>query len=123
MVRKVALQVKERDVPILFNLVGDVLTRMVKRALEKGHIKGVLGSFVPGNLMTLQHADDTLLFSSCEGSKLRNLKIVLMLFDKVSGMRVNFNMSDFIPMNMDDFQIHEVAPILNCPMGSLPFKY
>jgi hypothetical protein len=63
------------------------------------------------------------LFFACEGREIRNMKIVLMLFEQVSGMRINFNKSDFIPLNLGAAQMHEVAHILNCPMGSLPFKY
>jgi hypothetical protein len=29
------------------------------------------------------------------------MKVVLMLFEKVSGMRINLNKSEFIPMNLD----------------------
>jgi hypothetical protein len=46
-----------------------------------------------------------------------------MLFEKVFGMRINFNKSEFIPMNLEVDQIHEIAHVLSCPMGSLPFKY
>jgi hypothetical protein len=73
--------------------------------------------------MTLKYADDTLLFSSCGDREIRNLKIVLMLFEQVSGMRINFNKSECIPLNLDASQIHEVAHVLNYPIGSLPFKY
>jgi hypothetical protein len=65
----------------------------------------------------------TLLFSSCDRSALRNLKIVLMLFERVSGMKINFSKSEFVPVNMLESDIHEVAHILNCPIGSLPLKY
>jgi hypothetical protein len=108
--------------PLLFNLVGDVLTRMLKRASGKGHIKGILENFVPGGIMTLQYADDTILFS-CGVRELRNMKIILMLFEKVSRMRINLSKSEFIPMNLDVDQVHEVAHVLNFPLGSLPFQY
>jgi hypothetical protein len=38
-------------------------------------------------------------------------------------MRINFNKSEVIPMNLGEDRCHEIAHILNCPMGSLPFKY
>jgi hypothetical protein len=38
--------------PLLFNLVGDVLIGMLKKASEKGYIKGILESFVSGGIMT-----------------------------------------------------------------------
>jgi hypothetical protein len=106
---------------LLFNLVGDVLIRMLKRASDRGYIKGILDSFVPGRIMTLQYADDTILFSSSGSRELRNLKFILILFEKVSGMKINFDKSEFIPMNLDADQIHEVAHVMNCPLRSLPF--
>jgi hypothetical protein len=53
--------------------VGDVLTSMLQKASEKGHIKGILESFRLGGIMVLQYADDTLLFSSCGDREIRNL--------------------------------------------------
>jgi hypothetical protein len=38
-------------------------------------------------------------------------------------MKINFYKSELIPINLDEWQTHEIAHILNCPMGSLPFKY
>jgi hypothetical protein len=46
-----------------------------------------------------------------------------MLFEKVSGMKISFNKSKFVPMNLDEEQVHEVAHVLCCPVGTLPFKY
>jgi hypothetical protein len=108
--------------PLLFNIVGDVLTRTLKKASEKGYIKGILETLMSEGIMALQYIDNTLLFSSW-GREVRNLNIVLMLFEKVYGMRINFNKSEFIPMNLETDRVHEVAHVLNCPLGSLPFKY
>ena len=61
--------------PLLFNLVVDVLTRMLAKAAEKGLIKGLLADFVPNGVISLQYADDTILFSVCEDSCLSHPKI------------------------------------------------
>jgi hypothetical protein len=37
---------------------------MIRRASERGHIRGILENFVPGGIMALQYADDTLMFSA-----------------------------------------------------------
>jgi hypothetical protein len=107
----------------LFNLVGDVLNKMLKKASRKGYVSGLLESYVPGSILALQYGDDTLLFSSCDKPALRNLKIVLMLFEKVSGMKINFIKGKFIPLNLERDQVHEVAHVMCCPIGTLPFKY
>jgi hypothetical protein len=109
--------------PLLFNLVGDVLTRMLKKVVRNNHIKGLLGDLILGGVLSLQYADDTLLFSDHDPNRIRNLKIVLTLFEKVSGMRINFNKSEFLSLNLGADQVHEIAHILDCPMGQFPFKY
>jgi hypothetical protein len=105
--------------PLLFNLVGDVISKM----LRGGQISGLLNDFRVGGVIALQYADDTLLFSSCQDHHLTNLKRILMLFERVSGMRINFHKIECIGLNMDEDRAHEVAHVLGCPLGKLPFKY
>jgi hypothetical protein len=38
--------------PLLFNVVGDVLTSMLKKAVEKNHLKGLLEELVPWGAVT-----------------------------------------------------------------------
>ena len=61
-------KVRDREIlsHLLFNLVGDVLTRMLKKASEQGPITGFLTNFREGGVISLQYADDTILFSSIE---------------------------------------------------------
>jgi hypothetical protein len=68
--------------PQLFNLVGDVLNKMIRKVADKGLVTELLEGFRPKGILALQYAYDTLLFSSCDKLALRNLKIVLMLFEK-----------------------------------------
>jgi hypothetical protein len=74
-------------------------------------------------LLTLQYADDTLLFSSCDQSHIKNLNVILSLFEMVSGMRINFHKSEVIPLNLDEVSSDAIAHVLSFPVGSLPFKY
>jgi hypothetical protein len=59
--------------------------------------------------LTLQYVDDTLLFASSEDSCIRNLKVVLMLFERVSGLRIKFHKSELIPLNIDPIRSHELV--------------
>ena len=97
--------------PLLFNLVVDVLTRMLEKAAGEGLIKGLLTDITPNGIIPLQYADDTILFSDCEESHLRNLKSCLCLFEQISGMRINFYKSEVVPMNLDPVQVHEISHI------------
>jgi hypothetical protein len=106
--------------PLLFNLVTDVLTKMLAKATGKKLVEGLLGQFREGGILSLQYADDTLI---CEMSAIRNLKGALILFERIPEMRINFHKSELISLNLEDEIIHEIAHQLYCPIGSLPFKY
>jgi hypothetical protein len=109
--------------PLLFNWVGDVLTRMLAKATGSNLVKGVIEQFRSGGIVSLQYVDDTLLFSDVDPAYLRNLRIVLSLFEKISEMRINFNKNEFIPLNLEEELVHEVGHTLICGLGSLPLKY
>jgi hypothetical protein len=79
--------------------------------------------FRHAGILSLQYADDTLLFMSSEGSCIRNLRVILMLFDKVSRMRINFHKSEHVPLNLEPESVHEISHLLHCHVGSLPFRY
>jgi hypothetical protein len=109
--------------PFLFNLVADVLTKMLDKTAKEKLTVGLLDQFRSGGVVSLQYADDTLLFSNYDTGAIRNLKCVLMLFEQVSRMRINFHKSEWVPTNLDDEQIHEIAHVLSCPVGKFPIKY
>jgi hypothetical protein len=103
-------------------LVGDALTKMWRKATRDGHIKGLLTDFKEGDILSLQYADDTIVFTDPEPQNLKNLKCSLVWFEKLSGMRINLHKSVFIPCNLTNDQIH-VEVTLGCPMGSFPIRY
>jgi hypothetical protein len=108
--------------PLLYNLVGDVLTRMLAKAANRNLIKG--SSTNQGReIISLQYADDTILFSSIDRPLLENLKNTLTLFEQISVMRINFHKSELIPLNLEDSQTYDIAHIFSCPVGNFPIKY
>lgn len=86
--------------PFLFNLVGDGLAKMLDKASRAGLVKGLLSEFREGGIATLQYADDTILFSQADEVSPKNLKVVLMWYEQVSGMRINFHKSEMVPLNL-----------------------
>ena len=52
-----------------------------------------------------------------------NLKVILLWFEQIPGMRVNFHKSELIPMNLSDMETHDLSHFFACPVGSLPIKY
>lgn len=103
--------------------MGDVLSRMLDKAARSGLVKGMLHDFREGGILSLQYADDTILFSSSDISHLTNLKQILLWYEQISGMRINFHKSEVIPMNLEEEDIHTVSHIFNCSIGKFPIKY
>lgn len=56
-------------------------SKMLSKAASKGLVQGLLGDFKEGGVLSLQYADDTILFSSAQEPHLRNLKHILIWFE------------------------------------------
>jgi hypothetical protein len=48
--------------PILFNFVAKVFTKTLAKASSNNLVKGLLPQVVPGGIISLQNADDMILF-------------------------------------------------------------
>ena len=73
--------------------------------------------------MSLQYADDNIMFLDNDLEKARNLKCILLCFEMMSGMRINYDKSEIVPLNLDDQDTLEISDILGCPAGTFPIKY
>jgi hypothetical protein len=109
--------------PILFNYVADVFTKMLIQAAAKNHITGLMHNMVNTGIISMQYADDTLLFLKNDVSSAINLKWLLSCFEQMSGMRINFHKCDLIAINVDDESAQNVSQTLSCGLGKFPLKY
>jgi hypothetical protein len=56
--------------------------------------------------------------------KAKNLKWTLSYFELLSGMRVNYQKSEIIPINIEQKEeIETFSDIFGCPVGNFPIKY
>jgi hypothetical protein len=46
---------------------------------------------IPGDVISLQYADDTFFFLDKDLGRARNFKWILACFEQVSGMRINYD--------------------------------
>jgi hypothetical protein len=76
--------------PILFNIVVYMLAILVNRAKGEGQFEGHIPHLVDGALSILQYADDTILFLDHDVAKAANLKLLLVVFEQVSGLKTNY---------------------------------
>lgn len=109
--------------PILFNLVVDALSVLIKEAQRCGVIKGIVPHLQENGIAILQYADDTV-FLLEEGDKnARNLKFILCLFEQMSGLKINFLKSEVFSLGAAEEHANMYGEIFTCQPGVLPMKY
>ena len=80
--------------PLFFTIVADVLSRMMLRAGERSLLEG----FSVGRNRTRV---STIFFSSAHVEELQTLKIILLVFGQISGLKVNLHKSTLYGINLD----------------------
>jgi hypothetical protein len=98
----------------------DSLAAIIARATESGHLRGVVPHLVPGGITHLQYADDTLILLDPTDIGLANLKLLLLCFENISGLKINFAKSEVVVTGVTDLERRKVADARNCKLGSLP---
>ena len=110
--------------PFLFLLAAEgfnVLMESLNRAnLFSGFQVGV-------NALTtvshLQFEDDTLILGDKSWANIRAMRAILLLFQSLSGLKVNFSKSYLVGVNVASSWLTEAAMVLNCKVGFIPFVY
>lgn len=80
--------------PLLFNIVADVLGVLLDKAVNKGHIKGVLTNLLPEGISHIQYADDTVIMIDGSDISIRNLKLIRYCFEWLTGLKINYHKSE-----------------------------
>jgi hypothetical protein len=107
--------------PLLFNLVVDVLFRMLQKVVGDGLIRGLGEDLVDGGVISLQYADDTILFVDNGLEKADSHKWILTYFEMMSRMRVNYHKSEIVPINLEqEEEVRNFACAFGCPIGCFP---
>lgn len=109
--------------PILFNIAADSLAVLVKRAQDKGLIKGLASNLVEDGLIILQYADDTIFCFEDDLESARNLKFILCIFEHLTGLKINFHKSEVYCLGDSVERQDAYSSIFTCQEGTLPFKY
>uniref|UniRef100_A0A8I6YJK4 Reverse transcriptase domain-containing protein n=1 Tax=Hordeum vulgare subsp. vulgare TaxID=112509 RepID=A0A8I6YJK4_HORVV len=77
--------------PMLFNIIADMLAVLIGRTKQNGQVGELVPHLVEGGASILQYADDTIIFMEHDIAKARNMKLVLCLFEQLSGLKIIFN--------------------------------
>ena len=111
--------------PYLFVMGMEVLSVLIRRAVEGGFISGCniwRGSGPVANISHLLFADDTIVFCEAKKEDMTYLSWILCWFEAVSGLRINLAKSEIIPVGEVE-EILEMAVELGCKVGQLPSSY
>ena len=111
--------------PYLFVVGMEVLSCLIKRAVEGNFISGCrLGNREDGEVVIshLLYADDSIIFFEAKSEQLMCLRWTLMWFEAFSGLKINLNKSEIIPLGRVD-NVESLAAELGCRVRSLPTMY
>nr|CAD1840688.1 unnamed protein product [Ananas comosus var. bracteatus] len=106
--------------PLLFILCIDVLFRMLQAASSAGHITAL--GIAEERILTLQFADDILLFFNGSRKSAAVIKVILDAFSACSGLKINFNKSALIPIHLTEAHATDLSTLLGCSIYGFPFS-
>jgi hypothetical protein len=109
--------------PFLFNIAVDTLAKMISLAQRNNLIKGLVPEYVENSVAVLQYADDTILCIQDDKEQASHLKLLLYIYENMSGLKINFSKSEVIMVSQDETKSLEFSNMFNCAIGQWPIKY
>ena len=97
----------------------------MNKAIDAGFLEGFQITNARSESFLISHllfADDTLFFCKPQESNLGYLRCVLLLFEALSGLKVNLAKSTIIPIG-EVPDLHQLAHFFGCGVDSLPSTY
>lgn len=107
--------------PMLFNIAADVLQQMIK-AVNKSLSNGLTRK-IKDSMLALQYADDTAVIASADISTLVSFKMIMRLYASISGLRINYKKSMFVPLNIQEGDREWIRSVLGCGQSNFPIQY
>ena len=109
--------------PILFNIVADMMAVLINRAKQDGQVQDIIPHLVDDGLSILQYTDDTILFMDHDIEHEKNMKLLLSVFEQLSGLKIIFHNSELFGYGAAKEFENEYTELFGCKMGQYPFKY
>ena len=82
--------------PFLFNIVPECLTKMILNAQKNNLFKGLAADLIPNRVAILKYADDIVICIEDNIDKAVNLKLLMYLFELMSGLKISFLKSEVL---------------------------
>ena len=103
--------------PFPFTLVTNVLSKLIVREKKRGLFKGFLVGKNRAKVSHLQFANDTIFFCRASFEELHSLKLILLVFGRLLGLRINLNKSTPSGINIRQDQTARLASLLECAVS------
>ena len=100
-----------------------MLPILIARAKEEDQVRSLIPHLVEGGVSVLQYAVDTILFMEHDLVKAVNMKLILCIFEQLSGLKINFHKSELFCFGKATELEHQYKNIFGCASGTLPFCY
>ena len=111
--------------PMLFLVMMEVFSKMMKRAEGAGLLRGFRVAGRQGGGVGVSHllfVDDTILFCDANEEQIIHVRMLLLCFQAMTGLKVNALKSEMVPIE-EVPNVFVLAEILGCRVGSLPMTY
>jgi hypothetical protein len=109
--------------PLLFDIMGDGLAMMMKKAQEEEIVTGLVPHLVDGGVSVLQYAYENILLLEDQLTNARNVKFILCLFEQILGLKINFHKRRYIAWVQLKNKAYQYSEIFSCPTVELLMKY
>jgi hypothetical protein len=109
--------------PLLFVLAADYLQALINKAKDMNLLKLPIPLQSSSDFPVIQYADDTLIILEGDVKQLFFLKSLLQNFSASTGLKVNYQKSMILPINLSENKLDHLARTFGCSKGSLPFTY
>jgi hypothetical protein len=86
-------------------------------------VRGLVPEYIPNGVAILQYADDTILCMEDDEDTSQNMKLLLYIYEKMSGLKINFEKSEVLMISTDSEKTIKYSDMYNCAVGQWPIKY
>jgi hypothetical protein len=108
--------------PLLYTATADLLQSMINNQFRLGNLNAPIP--IPNHdFPVIQYADDTIVVMEACQVQVALLKNLITDFADATGLKVNFQKSNMIPINCSDELADGLAHILECQIATMPFTY